>query len=48
MLEAGVELYEARANAVDLAPPGAKVTPERLTLHTKGVIFDREIIYAGS
>jgi len=48
MLDAGAELYEARANAVDEVLSGAGVTPERLTLHTKAVIIDRKLIFVGS
>jgi len=48
MLRAGTELYEARANAVAQVHGGAGVVPEHLTLHTKGVIIDREIVFAGS
>ena len=48
MLEAGVELYEARADAVTEIHSGSGVAPERLTLHTKGVIIDRELIFVGS
>ena len=46
ILDAGVELYEARADAV--MPAHGGTTPERLTLHTKGVIIDRESIFVGS
>ena len=48
MLDAGVELYEARADAVVPSESGAQVTPERLTLHSKAVIIDREMLFAGS
>jgi putative cardiolipin synthase len=48
MLEAGAELYEARADAVTGAHNGSGATPERLTLHTKSVIIDRQLIFAGS
>ena len=48
MLDAGAELYEARANAVDEVHSGAGVTPERLTLHTKAVIIDRKLVFVGS
>jgi putative cardiolipin synthase len=48
MLEAGAELYEARANAVTELGGDSGVTPERLTLHTKGVIIDRELVFVGS
>ena len=48
MLEAGAELFEARANAVDEIHGGGGVKPDRLTLHTKGVIIDREKVFVGS
>jgi putative cardiolipin synthase len=40
-----VELYEARADAVDHSD-GNKA--EKLTLHTKAMIIDREIVFVGS
>ena len=48
MLEAGAELFEARANAVDEIHGGGGVKPDRLTLHAKGVIIDREKVFVGS
>ena len=45
LLEAGVELYEARADAVT---PGAGVEAEALTLHTKGLLIDRRLTFIGS
>jgi putative cardiolipin synthase len=48
MLEAGAELYEARADAVSELPGRSGITPERLTLHTKGVIIDRKLVFVGS
>jgi putative cardiolipin synthase len=47
LLEAGVELYEARADAVIRAAdrPGAA---DNKTLHTKLVIIDRQQVFAGS
>jgi len=47
LLEAGVELYEARVDAVEhLAErPGA---PDNKTLHTKLFIIDRNQVFAGS
>jgi cardiolipin synthase C len=41
IIEAGVNLYEVRANAVD----GGK---KFLTLHTKGMIIDRHTVFIGS
>jgi len=46
LLEAGVELYEARANAVSRDVSGALA--DRLTLHTKAVLFDRRDVFIGS
>ena len=46
LVDAGVELYEARVDAV--LPREGVDTPEALTLHTKAVIIDRETLYAGS
>lgn len=46
IVEAGIELYEARVDAV-----GEKVgaeTPDVLTLHTKAIIVDRETLFVGS
>ena len=45
ILDAGVELYEARVDAVDHSD-GNK--GEKLTLHTKAMIIDREIVFVGS
>jgi putative cardiolipin synthase len=48
IIEAGVELYEARANAVRQDTRGKPGAAERLTLHSKAVIIDRELIFVGS
>ena len=49
LLKAGVELWEARANAAKIVTDdGDEVGPEHLTLHTKGVIVDRRIFFVGS
>ena len=45
ILDAGVELYEARADAVDHSDGNQA---EKLTLHTKAMIIDREIVFVGS
>jgi putative cardiolipin synthase len=45
LLDAGVELYEARADAVT---PGAGVEAEALTLHTKALLIDRRLTFIGS
>ncbi len=47
VLRAGVELYEARADAArELA--GSEDGPERLTMHTKLVLVDRRWLFVGS
>ena len=48
MLEAGVELFEARANAGKDLDPSDESGVESMTLHTKGVIIDRKITFIGS
>jgi putative cardiolipin synthase len=45
LLEAGIELYEVRADAVT---PGAGVQAESLTLHTKALVIDRSRTFIGS
>ena len=47
-MEAGAELFEARANAVEEIHGGDGVRPDHVTLHTKGVIIDREKVFVGS
>lgn len=46
LLEAGVELYEARADAVTQTSDG--VQAESMTLHTKSMIIDRRFVFIGS
>ena len=46
VIEAGVELYEARANAGRILQAGEG--PEVLTLHTKLIIIDRRYLFVGS
>ncbi|MCI0516430.1 MAG: phospholipase D family protein [Woeseiaceae bacterium] len=47
LIEAGVELYEARANATSVNPDtGEKL--DTLTLHTKLVAIDRRYLFVGS
>jgi putative cardiolipin synthase len=48
MLHAGVELYEARANAGQDAGESGEDEFEALTLHTKGIVIDRRITFIGS
>ena len=48
LLEAGVELYEVRADAPQIlgqVPAGSSV---KLTMHSKAAIFDRKRLYVGS
>ena len=47
VLDAGVELYEARANAVAAASAGTS-NAEALTLHTKAMMIDRKRLFVGS
>lgn len=47
LLDAGVELYEARANAVAAASAGNS-DAEALTLHTKAMLMDRKRLFVGS
>ena len=47
MIESGVELYEARANAARETEGGSK-GPERMTMHTKAFVIDRRYLFAGS
>ena len=47
LIDAGVELYEARANAVDVISDG-DTKAEALTLHTKAMIIDRKRLFVGS
>ena len=46
IIRAGIELYEARVDAV--ADPDDPDQPDVLTLHTKAVIIDRQTLFAGS
>jgi putative cardiolipin synthase len=46
MVDAGVDLYEARVDAVT-ERPGEK-SPGALTLHTKAFLIDRDTLYVGS
>ena len=47
LLDIAVELYEARANAVDVASDGDSEA-EALTLHTKAMLIDRKRLFVGS
>ena len=46
IVEAGIELYEARVDAV--GENVDKDSPDVLTLHSKAIIIDRETLYVGS
>ncbi len=48
LLKAGVELWEARADAAKITTPGSESQLDKLTLHTKGLIVDRRKIFVGS
>ncbi|MEE8287765.1 MAG: phospholipase D family protein, partial [Gammaproteobacteria bacterium] len=48
LLEAGIELYEIKVDAMASAPDTPPGAPDRLTLHTKAIIVDREIVFVGS
>mgnify|MGYP001828757910 FL=1 len=47
LLEAGAELYEVRA-ILDLDETGWGHTPDRVTMHTKATIVDRDTVFVGS
>ena len=48
LLRAGVEIYEARADAVDQRSSVGETTPDKLTLHSKALVFDRADFFVGS
>lgn len=48
MLAAGVELWEARADAAKITAPDGETQLDTLTLHTKGILIDRKRIFVGS
>jgi putative cardiolipin synthase len=48
VLEAGVELWEARADAAKITATDGSTELEKLTLHTKGILIDRKRIFVGS
>jgi len=48
MLKAGVELWEARADAAKIVNEDGTTELANLTLHTKGVLIDRNLVFAGS
>jgi putative cardiolipin synthase len=48
LLKAGVELWEARADAAKITVPDGSTELEQLTLHTKGMVIDRRKVFVGS
>lgn len=48
VLQAGVELWEARADAAKVVLDDGSKKFEQLTLHTKGIIIDRRYTFVGS
>lgn len=48
LLRAGVELWEARADAAEITTPEGETQLEKLTLHTKGIIIDDDLVFVGS
>lgn len=48
VLRAGVELWEARADAAKITTPDGQTELDQLTLHTKGILIDGERIFVGS
>jgi putative cardiolipin synthase len=48
ILKAGVELWEARADAVKVNSKDGELQPGKLTLHAKGIMIDRRRIFVGS
>jgi len=47
LLEAGAEIYEVKANAAGVKEEFGQ-EPDTLTLHTKAVLIDREVLFFGS
>jgi len=48
LLDAGVELWEARADAAKITTPEGETQLDKLTLHTKGVLIDGKQLFVGS
>ncbi|MGB5496712.1 MAG: phospholipase D family protein [Sedimenticolaceae bacterium] len=48
LLRAGVELWEARADAAQITTPDGQTGLDQLTLHTKGILIDAKRIFVGS
>jgi putative cardiolipin synthase len=48
LLKAGVELWEARADAAKVTTDDGQSQLQHLTLHTKGILIDKKRIFVGS
>jgi putative cardiolipin synthase len=48
MIEAGVEMYEARVDASKVREGSSQQAYDSLTLHTKGILIDRRYTFVGS
>jgi putative cardiolipin synthase len=48
LLDAGVELWEARSDAAKITTPDGETQLDKLTLHTKGVLIDGKKLFVGS
>jgi len=48
LLEAGVELREVKVDSVATQGDAAPGSSERLTLHTKAIVVDRQVLFVGS
>jgi putative cardiolipin synthase len=48
LLDAGVELWEARVDAAKITTPDGETQLDKLTLHTKGILIDRKRVFVGS
>ncbi len=48
LLESGVELHEGKVDSLAIRGDVVPGNPERLTLHTKAIVVDREVLFVGS
>lgn len=48
LLDAGVELWEVRGDAVKVVKPDGTTKNDHLTMHTKGILIDRRYTFVGS
>jgi putative cardiolipin synthase len=48
LLQAGIDLYEVRANAIAAADTASGEQPDSLTLHTKAALIDERSTFVGS